>query len=98
MNIFEVIEPMLRRSVLTAAFAILAGVLAPALPAAAAADPAAMISTLGSRALEVLGRGRHRRKGRNGFANCCARTSTYPGSPGSFSAATGTPRPRSSGQ
>ena len=48
---------MLRRSVLTAAFAILAGVLAPALPATAAADPAAMISTLGSRALEVLGKG-----------------------------------------
>ena len=48
---------MLRRSVLTAAFAILVGVLAPALPAAAAADPAAMISTLGSRALEVLGKG-----------------------------------------
>ena len=48
---------MLRRSVLTAAFAILAGVLALALPAAAAADPAAMISTLGSRALEVLGKG-----------------------------------------
>src|SRR5207237_8138997 len=57
LNIFEVIEPMLRRSVLTAAFAILVGVLAPALPAAAAADPAAMISTLGSRALEVLGKG-----------------------------------------
>ena len=48
---------MLRRSVLTAAFAILVGVLAPVLPAAAAADPAAMISTLGSRALEVLGKG-----------------------------------------
>jgi phospholipid transport system substrate-binding protein len=48
---------MLRRSVLTAAFAMLAGLLAPAIPAAAAADPAAMISTLGSRALEVLGKG-----------------------------------------
>ena len=48
---------MLRRSVLTAAFALLAGVLAPAIPAAAAADPAAMISNLGSQALEVLGKG-----------------------------------------
>jgi phospholipid transport system substrate-binding protein len=48
---------MLRRSVLTAAFAVLSGLLAPAIPAAAAADPAAMISTLGSRALQVLGKG-----------------------------------------
>ena len=48
---------MLRRSVLTAAFAMLAGLLVPSIPAAAAADPAAMISTLGSRALEVLGKG-----------------------------------------
>jgi len=48
---------MLRRSVLIAAFALLAGVLTPAIPAAAAADPAAMISNLGSRALEVLGKG-----------------------------------------
>lgn len=48
---------MLRRSVLTAAFAMLSGLLAPAIPAAAAADPAAMISTLGSRALQVLGKG-----------------------------------------
>jgi phospholipid transport system substrate-binding protein len=48
---------MLRRSVLTAAFAMLAGLLAPAIPVAAAADPAAMISNLGSRALEVLGKG-----------------------------------------
>jgi len=48
---------MLRRPVLTAAFALLAGVLAPAIPAAAAADPAAMISNLGSQALEVLGKG-----------------------------------------
>jgi phospholipid transport system substrate-binding protein len=48
---------MLRRSVLTAAFAMLAGLLAPSIPAAAAADPAAMISNLGTRALEVLGKG-----------------------------------------
>ena len=48
---------MLRRSVLIAAFALLAGVLTPAIPAAAAADPAAMITDLGSRALEVLGKG-----------------------------------------
>jgi phospholipid transport system substrate-binding protein len=48
---------MLRRSVLTAAFVMLAAGLAPAIPAAAAADPAAMISNLGSRALEVLGKG-----------------------------------------
>jgi phospholipid transport system substrate-binding protein len=48
---------MLRRSVLTAAFVMLAGVLAPAIPVAGAADPAAMISNLGSRALEVLGKG-----------------------------------------
>src|SRR5437899_7089371 len=47
---------MLRRSVLTAAFVMLAAVLARAIPAAAAADPAAMISNLGSRALEVLGK------------------------------------------
>jgi phospholipid transport system substrate-binding protein len=48
---------MLRRSVLTAGFVLLAGALAPAIPAAAAADPAAMISNLGSRALQVLGKG-----------------------------------------
>ena len=47
---------MLRRSFLTAALIVLAGALAPAIPAAAAADPAAMISNLGSRALEVLGK------------------------------------------
>src|SRR5689334_10336073 len=47
---------MLRRSVLIAAFLFLAGALAPAAPAAAAADPAAMISNLGSRALQVLGK------------------------------------------
>ena len=48
---------MMRRSLLTAAFVMLAGALAPAIPAAAAADPAAVISNLGSRALEVLGKG-----------------------------------------
>jgi phospholipid transport system substrate-binding protein len=48
---------MMRRSVLTGALMILAGVIAPAIPAAAAADPAAMISNLGTRALEVLGKG-----------------------------------------
>lgn len=48
---------MLRRSALTAAFVMLAGMLAPVIPATAAADPAAMISNLGSRALEVLGKG-----------------------------------------
>jgi phospholipid transport system substrate-binding protein len=47
---------MMRRSFLTAAFIVLAGALAPAIPAAAAADPAAVISNLGSRALEVLGK------------------------------------------
>jgi phospholipid transport system substrate-binding protein len=47
---------MLRRSTLTAALILLAGVLAPVIPAAAAADPAAMISDLGNRALQVLGK------------------------------------------
>ena len=47
---------MMRRSLLTAAFIVLAGALAPAIPAAAAADPTALISNLGSRALEVLGK------------------------------------------
>jgi len=47
---------MMRRSFLTAAFVMLAGALAPAIPAAAAADPTAVISNLGSRALEVLGK------------------------------------------
>jgi phospholipid transport system substrate-binding protein len=47
---------MMRRSFLTAAFVVLAWALAPAIPGAAAADPAAMISNLGSRALEVLGK------------------------------------------
>ena len=47
---------MMRRSLLTAAFIVLAGALAPAIPAAAAADPTALISNLGSRALDVLGK------------------------------------------
>jgi phospholipid transport system substrate-binding protein len=47
---------MLRRSFLTNAFIALAGVSAPGMPAVAAAEPAAMISNLGSRALEVLGK------------------------------------------
>jgi len=47
---------MMRRSLLTAAFVMLAAALAPAIPAAAAADPTAVISNLGSRALEVLGK------------------------------------------
>jgi phospholipid transport system substrate-binding protein len=47
---------MMRRSLLTAAFIMLAGALAPAIPAAAAADPRALISNLSSRVLEVLGK------------------------------------------
>jgi len=46
---------MMRRSLLTAAFIMLAGALAPAIPAAAA-DPTALISNLSSRVLEVLGK------------------------------------------
>src|ERR1700752_1668142 len=46
---------MLRRSVLTA-FVLIAAVFASPAPAPAAADPAALISNLGSRALEVLGK------------------------------------------
>ena len=45
---------MTRRSVLTAAFVLIAAALAPA--ALAAADPAAVINNLGNRALEVLGK------------------------------------------
>jgi phospholipid transport system substrate-binding protein len=45
---------MMRRSVLTAAFALIVGALAPAI--LAAADPAAVINNLGNRALEVLGK------------------------------------------
>jgi phospholipid transport system substrate-binding protein len=47
---------MMRRSLLTAAFVLMAAVLASAIPAAAAADPTALISNLGTRALEVLGK------------------------------------------
>jgi len=45
---------MVRRSVLTASFGLIVGVLAPAI--LAAADPAAVIANLGNRALEVLGK------------------------------------------
>jgi phospholipid transport system substrate-binding protein len=45
---------MMRRSVLTAAFVLIVGALAPAI--LAAADPAAVIANLGNRALEVLGK------------------------------------------
>ena len=47
---------MMRRSFLTAAFMALTGALAPAISAGAAADPAAMISNLGTQALQVLGK------------------------------------------
>jgi phospholipid transport system substrate-binding protein len=47
---------ILRRSLLPAAIALCVGVAASARPAAAAADPAALISDLGNRALEVLGK------------------------------------------
>ena len=47
---------MMRRSFLTAAFIALTGALAPAISAGAAADPAAMISNLGTQALQVLGK------------------------------------------
>jgi phospholipid transport system substrate-binding protein len=46
---------MMRRSFLTAAFVVLAG--APGISVAAAADPTALVSSLGTRALEVLGKG-----------------------------------------
>jgi phospholipid transport system substrate-binding protein len=46
---------MIRRSVLTAAFVLIVGALAPTI-LAAAADPAAVITNLGNRALEVLGK------------------------------------------
>ena len=48
---------MERRSFLTSALILFAGSVASQLPAAAAADPTALISSLGSRALEVLGKG-----------------------------------------
>ena len=47
---------MMRRSFLTATFIALTGALAPAISAGAAADPAAMISNLGTQALQVLGK------------------------------------------
>ncbi len=47
---------MMRRAFLIAACVLILGVLAPAPPAAAAADPAAVITDLGNQALEVLGR------------------------------------------
>jgi phospholipid transport system substrate-binding protein len=47
---------MVRRSFLTAALVLIAGAFIPAAPATAAADPAALISNLGHRALEVLGK------------------------------------------
>ncbi|MGC2203712.1 MAG: ABC transporter substrate-binding protein [Stellaceae bacterium] len=48
---------MVRRAFLTATLILAAAAFAPATPAPAAADPAALISQLGSRALEVLGKG-----------------------------------------
>lgn len=48
---------MQRRSFLTGAIIVLAGILAADQSARAAADPTALISNLGSRALEVLGKG-----------------------------------------
>src|SRR5260370_11352909 len=47
---------MVRRCFGPAALVRAGGAFAPAIPAAAAADPAALISNLGSRALEVLGK------------------------------------------
>jgi phospholipid transport system substrate-binding protein len=47
---------MTRRSFLTAACVLIAAALSPVIPAAAAADPTALISNLGNRALEVLGK------------------------------------------
>src|SRR5260370_42581105 len=44
------------RSLLTAAFVLIIAALAPAIPAAAAAEPSALITNLGNRALEVLGK------------------------------------------
>ena len=48
---------MERRFVLTGAFILMAGILAAHPPAAAAADPTALISNLGREALAVLGKG-----------------------------------------
>jgi phospholipid transport system substrate-binding protein len=47
---------MVRRTFLTAAVMLLGVLLTPAIPAAGAADPTAMINNLGNRALEVLGK------------------------------------------
>ncbi len=47
---------MMRRSLLPAALALIVGVIGSAVPAAAAADPAALIDDLGNRALAVLGK------------------------------------------
>lgn len=47
---------MMRRSLLAAAFVLIAGALGSAAPAVAAPDPAALITDLGNRALEVLGK------------------------------------------
>ena len=47
---------MVRRSLLIAVLVMLAGAFAPVIPAAAAADPTALINNLGSRALQVLGK------------------------------------------
>jgi phospholipid transport system substrate-binding protein len=48
---------MQRRSFLTAIGVLFAGALTPAIPSTAATDPTALVSNLGSRALEVLGKG-----------------------------------------
>jgi phospholipid transport system substrate-binding protein len=47
---------MMRRCFLIAACFLILGILMPARPAAAAADPAAVITNLGNQALEVLGK------------------------------------------
>jgi len=47
---------MVRRSFLAAALFLVVGAFIPAVPTMAAADPSALISNLGSRALEVLGK------------------------------------------
>jgi phospholipid transport system substrate-binding protein len=54
-NNFEVILVILRRNLLTATVALCIGVAALAPPAAAAADPVALITDLGNQALQVLG-------------------------------------------
>ena len=47
---------IMRRTLLSAAFVMIIGTLASPVPATAAADPAALITNLGNRALEVLGK------------------------------------------